>query len=246
MAQGCALRKFPVPSRTRRYAPGVPPGGCFFASFFAQAKKRFSTAEWLVKKAPAASGAICPARENQPVRPLTRLFGQSGVSSRPFNRNEHAQATGFVAPHPNPSPAGRGAWIARGRTVPAGDACACGRTHSRKDRSSQSTVHAHRLHTHAQMHAHTHPACISQDRRQPERADSLPTHLPSHRKKKPHRPGSSFHSSLCSCIWNRTGSRSSTIQSASSRGSNSALLGENSTSQRSARRCSASMPRAHS
>jgi hypothetical protein len=29
-----------------------------------------------------------------------------------------------------------------------------------------------------------------------------------------HRPGSSFHSSLCSCIWKRTGRRSATIQSA--------------------------------
>ena len=61
------------------------------------------------KKASAASGAICPARENQPVRPLTRLFDQYGVSPRSCNRNEPAQATGFVAPHPNPSPGGRGA-----------------------------------------------------------------------------------------------------------------------------------------
>jgi hypothetical protein len=44
------------PERKARRA--CPPGVCFFASFFAQAKKRSSTAEWLVKKAPAASGAM--------------------------------------------------------------------------------------------------------------------------------------------------------------------------------------------
>jgi hypothetical protein len=41
-----------------RSAEGVPPGVCFFDSFFAQAKKRFSTAGWLVKNASAASGAM--------------------------------------------------------------------------------------------------------------------------------------------------------------------------------------------
>ncbi len=61
-----------------------------------------------------------------------------------------------------------------------------------------------------------------------------------------HRPGSSFHSSLCSCIWKRTGRRSATIQSARSRGDRSVLLGENSTSQVSFNRCCATIPRAHS
>ena len=59
-------------------------------------------------------------------------------------------------------------------------------------------------------------------------------------------PGSSFHSSLCNCIWKRTGTCSATIQSASSRGASWAWLGENSTSQRSVSRCSATMPRAQS
>jgi hypothetical protein len=58
MAHGCALRKFPDRSRTRSEAEGVPPGVCFFDSFFAQAKKCFSTAEWLVKNASAASGTL--------------------------------------------------------------------------------------------------------------------------------------------------------------------------------------------
>ena len=52
-------------------AGGAPPGVCFFASFFAQAKKRFSTAGWLVKKAPAASGAMCLRQKTPPARPST-------------------------------------------------------------------------------------------------------------------------------------------------------------------------------
>src|SRR5690606_16905411 len=61
-----------------------------------------------------------------------------------------------------------------------------------------------------------------------------------------HLPGASSHNSLCSCIWNRTGRRSATIQSARSLGDSSDLLGENSTSQRACRACRCSTSRAHS
>src|SRR5688572_12906763 len=61
-----------------------------------------------------------------------------------------------------------------------------------------------------------------------------------------HRPGSSPHSTLCNCIWKRTGTRASTIQSASSRGDTCAWLGENSTSHTACRRCSASTSHAQS
>src|SRR3546814_13114606 len=40
---------------------------------------------------------------------------------------------------------------------------------------------------------------------------------------KRYRPGSSSHSSLFSCLWNLTGRRSATIQSASSRGASSEI-----------------------
>src|SRR3546814_19678805 len=49
---------------------------------------------------------------------------------------------------------------------------------------------------------------------------------------KRYRPGSSSHSSLCSCIWNLPGRRSAPLQSASSRGASPALLGEHSTTDR--------------
>lgn len=62
----------------------------------------------------------------------------------------------------------------------------------------------------------------------------------------PQRPGSSFHSSLCSCIWKRTGKRSATIQSASWRGLTSLLLGENHTVQRRSSACAATISRDHS
>ncbi|KAG1320079.1 hypothetical protein G6F63_014435 [Rhizopus arrhizus] len=61
-----------------------------------------------------------------------------------------------------------------------------------------------------------------------------------------HRPGSSFHRILCNCIWQRTGSRSSTIQSASWRAVISPWLGEKNTVQRLTSSCSASRALAQS
>ena len=89
MAQGCAIRKFPARPRTRSEAQGVPPGACFFGSFLCTSKER---------DAPAASGA---------------MRGPSGLFRKAIKRTgrQHGKLgdRGFVAPLPNPSPAGRGA-----------------------------------------------------------------------------------------------------------------------------------------
>ena len=59
-------------------------------------------------------------------------------------------------------------------------------------------------------------------------------------------PGTLPQSTLCSCIWKRTGSRSARIQSASIRGSSCPALGLNSTVQTAGRHSSANFARLHS
>ena len=77
-----------------RSAEGVPPGVCFFDSFFAQAKK----------ECPLRRAAPSPKRG----RPVPQGHKTRAHSGSGYNR-ARLEDTDSVVPHPNPSPAGRGA-----------------------------------------------------------------------------------------------------------------------------------------
>jgi hypothetical protein len=110
MAQGCALRKFPTCSRTRRYAPGVPPGVCFFGSFFAQAKKerpprraapclskrrsipqghrtKSPSRKWRVHREGGRYGLRCPSPQPLSRRERGSQCRESGARRQPPNRS---------------------------------------------------------------------------------------------------------------------------------------------------------------